>query len=139
MATKNKIGIAMNIANASRWCYSHKMRISAKFFYAINYIVFGCIIPPTTKIGKGTQIAHSVGVVMHHTAVVGDNCHILHNVTLGGKGIEIGNRVLLGCGCVIQGPCKIGNNVKIGANTFVDFDVPDGKIVVGGSKGRIIG
>lgn len=132
------IGIAMKIANAGSWCYNHHLRICSKVFYALNYIVFGCVIPPTAKIGKGTQIAHSIGVVMHHTVVIGENCTILHNVTFGSLGIVVGDNVLIGCGSVIQGPCKIGNNVKIGANTFVNFDVPDGATVVGGSKGRII-
>lgn len=132
------IGIAMRIANVSCWLYRHKMKILAKLFYAINYIVFGCIIPPSVKIGERTCIAHSIGVVMHHTAVIGNDCHILHNVTIGNEGVIIGDNVLLGCGCVIQGPCRIGNNVKIGANTFVDFDIPDDKTVVGGGKGRIL-
>lgn len=132
------IGIAMRIANTECWLYKHKLRVLSKFFYAVNYILFGCIIPPTVKIGKGTCIAHSIGVVMHHTAIIGENCHILHNVTIGNEGVLIGNNVLLGCGCVIQGPCIIGNNVKIGANTFVNFDVDDNQTVVGGCKGRII-
>lgn len=134
---KKNIGIAMKIANAGSWCYDHHLKICSKVFYALNYIVFGCVIPPSVKIGRGTEIAHSIGVVMNHTAVVGENCHILHNVTLGGVKVVIGNNVLLGTGCVIQGPCKIGDNVKIGANTFVNFDVPDGATVVG-CKGRII-
>lgn len=132
------IGIAMKIANLGCWCYKNHLRLCAKVFYAINYIFFSCVIPPTVKIGKGTSIAHSLGVVIHHTANIGENCHILHNVTIGNEGVVIGNNVLLGCGCVIQGPCTIGNNVKIGSNTFIDFDVPDNLTVVGGCKGRIL-
>ena len=127
-------GIAMKIASNACWCYNHRLKFFSKVFYAMNYLMFNCIIPPTVKIGQGSQIAHSMGVVMHHTAILGENCHILHNVTLGGPGIVIGDNVLLGCGCVIQGPVKIGNNVKIGSNTFVNFDVPDGATVVGGVK-----
>lgn len=131
------IGISMKIANVSHWCYTRKFGLLAKMAYALNYLVFGCVIPPSVKIGKGTEIAHSVGVVIHHTAIVGKNCHILHNVTIGNEGVIIGDNVLLGCGVVIQGPCNIGNNVKIGANTFVNFDVPDNVTVVG-VKGKII-
>ena len=131
------IGIAMKIANAGCMCYRHNLKFFAKVFYALNYLVFGCVIPPSVRIGKGSCIAHSIGIVMHHTVVMGTNCKILHNVTLGNVGIEIGNNVLIGCGSVIQGPCKIGNNVKIGANTFVNFDVPDNSVVVG-AKGIIL-
>lgn len=132
------IGIAMKIANACCWCHKHHLKIFAKVLYFINYLFFGCIIPSTVKIGKGTCIAHSIGVVMHHTAIVGKNCHILHNVTLGGEGIVIGDNVLLGTGCIIQGPCNIGNNVRVGANTFVNRDIPDGVTVVSDCKCRII-
>lgn len=133
------IGIAMRIAKVGCWCYNHHMLLCSKFFYAINYIFFSCVIPPSVKIGRGTCIAHSLGVVIHHTAVIGEDCHILHNVTIGNASVIIGNNVLLGCGCVIQGPCTIGNNVKIGSNTFVNFNVPDNVTVVSqGGKGRII-
>lgn len=133
------IGIAMKIANMMFWCKNHHLQLLAYLFYTINYIFFSCIIPPTVRIGKGTCIAHSLGIVMNHTAIIGRNCHILHNVTIGNSGVVIGNNVLLGCGCVIQGPCVIGNNVKIGSNTFVNFNVPDNKTVVSrGGKGVII-
>lgn len=130
-------GISIKIYRLGRFFYTHKCTPISKIFYAINYLLFGCIIPSSSKIGKGTSIAHSVGVVVHHTAIIGQNSKILHNVTIGNTGVIIGDNVLLGAGCVIQGPCKIGDNVKIGANTFVNFDVPDGATVVG-SKGRII-
>ena len=132
-----KCGISISIYRAGRYFYIHKCAPISKIFYALNYILFSCIIPSSSKIGKGTSIAHSVGVVIHHTAIIGNNCKILHNVTIGNSGVIIGDNVLLGAGCVIQGPCKIGNDAKIGANTFVNFDVPDGATVVG-SKGRII-
>lgn len=133
--SKNKnIGVSMKIANAGIWCYQHNYKVLSKLFYAINYIVFGCVIPPSVKIGVGTVIAHSIGVVMHHSVVIGKDCHILHNVTLGGNdrgGPMIGDNVMLGAGCCVLGNVRIGNGVKIGANAVVLKDVPDGAVAVG--------
>lgn len=44
---------------------------------------------------------------------------------------QIGNRVYIAAGAVIVGKIKIGNNVLIAANSFVNFDVPDNSIVIG--------
>ncbi len=62
----------------------------------------------------------------------------MHNVTIGNDGVIIGDNCFLGTGSVIQGPCVVGDNVRIGANTYVDFDIPNGSTVVGGCKGRIL-
>ena len=39
--------------------------------------------------------------------------------------------MIVGCGAKILGPIKIGNNVKIGANSVVLKDVEDNSTVVG--------
>jgi serine O-acetyltransferase len=43
----------------------------------------------------------------------------------------IGDNVYIGAGAKIIGKCKVGNNVRIGANTVVTTDVPDNATVVG--------
>lgn len=43
----------------------------------------------------------------------------------------IGNKVYIASGTVITGKVKIGNNVLIAANSFVNFDIPDNSIVIG--------
>ena len=135
--TRNQSGAAMKIWRISNYCYRHKLKLSSKFFYFLNYIVFGCVIPPSVKIGEGSKIAHSLGIVINQNANIGKNCYIMHNVTLGNSGIILGDNVFLGAGCVIQGPVTIGDGSRIGANTYVDFDVPNGSTVVG-VKGHII-
>jgi len=59
-------------------------------------------------------------------------------VTLGGTGFQsgkrhptVGDRVTIGSGAKLLGPVTIGDNAKIGANTVVVEDVPDGATVVG--------
>jgi serine O-acetyltransferase len=76
--------------------------------------------------------------------VIGSNCNILQNVTIGNtKGGKktgapvIGDHVYLGPGAVVVGGITIGNNVLIAPNAFVNFDVPDDSIVIG-NPGKII-
>lgn len=49
----------------------------------------------------------------------------------------IGDNCLIGAGAMVLGEVRIGNNVVIGANCVVDFDVPDNTTVIG-QKPRII-
>ena len=48
--------------------------------------------PCGAVIGKGIMFDHATGIVIGETAVIGDNCSMLHGVTLGGTGNERGDR-----------------------------------------------
>lgn len=50
----------------------------------------------------------------------------------GRKGTPIiGNKVWIGVNSTIVGRIKIGNNVLIAPNTYINRDIPDNSIVVG--------
>lgn len=73
------------------------------------------------------------GIIVSHNAVIGENCTIFHQVTIGegrGGAPVIGNNVLIGAGAKVIGGICIGNNVKIGAGCVVTKDVPDDATVV---------
>jgi len=73
------------------------------------------------------------GIIVSHNAVIGKNCWIYHQVTIGeGKdgAPHIGDNVMIGAGAKIIGNINIGNNVKVGAGCIVTKDVPDGAVVV---------
>lgn len=73
------------------------------------------------------------GIIVSHNAIIGANCTIFHQVTIGeGKGgaPTIGDNCMIGAGAKIIGGITIGNNVKIGAGCVVVDDVPDGATVV---------
>lgn len=81
------------------------------------------------------------GIIISHNAVIGRNCTIFHQVTIGeGKGGApvIGDNVLVGAGARVIGGIRIGNNVNIGAGCIVTKDVPDGATVVSAENRMII-
>lgn len=105
----------------------------------------GAEIHPAATIGRSFFIDHGSGVVIGETAQIGDNCIIFHNVTLGGTGKHkgkrhptIGSNVMIGTAATLLGPITIGDNVKIGAETFVIMkDIPPNCTVVG-IPGKIV-
>jgi serine O-acetyltransferase len=105
----------------------------------------GIEIHPGATIGKGFFADHGMGLVIGETAEIGDNCVLFHNVTLGGTGKHkgkrhptLGNNVLVGTGAILLGPLTVGDNVRIGANSFVVMrDIP-ANCTVAGTPARII-
>lgn len=105
---------------------------------------FAIEIDPRTKIGIGLFLPHPNGIVINPEVIIGENCTILQQVTIGNNGFKginelavLGNNVQIGAGAKIIGPCKIGNNVSIGANAVVVKDIDD-DCVVGGIPAKII-
>lgn len=80
------------------------------------------------------NLPHGItGIFISHSAVIGKNCTILQNVTIGSskkRAPVIGDNCIIGAGAVIVGGIKIGNNCNIGANCTVFKDVPDNTTVV---------
>ncbi len=98
----------------------------------------GIEIHPAAVIGKGFFIDHGMGVVIGETAEIGDYVTLFQGVTLGGTGKEhgkrhptIGNHVVIGAGAKILGGIRVGDNVKIGANSVVLKSVPPNSTVIG--------
>lgn len=101
-----------------------------RFFWA-------AFIPASAFIGKATRLGYGgLGVVIHKDAIIGQDCLISQQVTIGGIGLDdgvpsIGDNVLIGAGAKILGSIKIGDSAKIGANAVVLRDVPSGATAVG--------
>ena len=95
-------------------------------------------IHPAAVIGKGIMFDHATGIVIGETAVIGDNCSMLHGVTLGGSGNDRGDRhpkigrgVMIGAGAKILGNIKVGDCVRVAAGSVVLNDVPARRTVAG--------
>ena len=102
-------------------------------------------IHPGARLGAGIMLDHATGLVIGETAVVGDNVSILHSVTLGGSGAEVGDRhpkigdgVLISAGAKILGNIHIGDGVKVGAGSLVLESIPS-HVTVAGVPAKIVG
>ncbi|MFN3880741.1 MAG: serine O-acetyltransferase [Nitrincola lacisaponensis] len=89
----------------------------------------------TVKVGRRVKIEHFGGIVLNARSI-GNDVIIRQNTTFGIKTVKdtngrpvIGNRVDIGVGAVIVGNITIGDDVIIGANSVVSFDVPAGSVV----------
>lgn len=94
---------------------------------------YGIEIPPTAQLGRRVYIIHNGGIVIHRYAVIGDDCWILHGVTLGSAGPvtrdnapKLGKGVRVGAGAMILGGITIGDGAKVGPNAVVMRDIPPG-------------
>jgi serine O-acetyltransferase len=125
--------------------YKIKLYFLARLFLEIGRFFTGIEIHPGAKIGKGLFIDHGHEIVIGETAEIGNDCILFHNVTLGGTGKHkgkrhptIGNNVIIGTAATLLGPITVGDNVKIGAETFIIMhDVPSNCTVVG-TPGKIV-
>jgi serine O-acetyltransferase len=100
-------------------------------------------INPDARIGPGMLLMHRHGILIGE-AVIGKNCVMHHNVTIGQRvaagdqGVpRIGDNVWIGPGAVITGAITIGDGVTISAGTVLSKDVPSGCLVAG-NPGRVI-
>lgn len=98
-------------------------------------IVTGADIPINCKIGGGLLLPHPNGIVIHSGGIIGPNCLIFQQVTIGSRGDGglpvIGGNVDIGAGARILGGLIIGCHSRIGANSVVLRDVPDNAVAVG--------
>ena len=90
------------------------------------------------NIGKGLIIGHWGRIVINGNAKFGNEIMITHNVTIGrdirGKRAgtpTFGNNICIRTNSCIVGNIKIGDDVLIAPNTFVNFDVPSHSVVIG--------
>lgn len=96
--------------------------------------VTGAEIPINAQLGGGLLIPHPNGIVVHPGAVIGPNCLLFQQVTIGaiGRGVPVlGGHVDVGAGAKVLGAVTIGDHARIGANAVVTIDVPAGATAVG--------
>jgi serine O-acetyltransferase len=123
--------------------FAHELWLAGRKDFALylqsqSSRIFGVDIHPGARIGRGIMFDHATAIVVGETAVVGDNCSLLHGVTLGGNGKDSGDRhpkigknVLLAAGAKVLGNIKVGDCSKIAAGSVVLQEVPPNKTVAG--------
>ncbi len=100
-------------------------------------MAWGIELPRSAKVGPGLYIGHFGGITISSEAVIGKNCNLSQNITIGvaGKGDRmgvpvIGDHVYIAPGARLFGKIIVGHHVKIGANAVVHKDIPDHAVVV---------
>lgn len=107
--------------------YNIKLFFIARLISQLTRFFTGIEIHPGATIGKRLMIDHGMGIVIGETAVIGNDCVIYHQVTLGGTGKE-----------KLKRHPTIGNNVLIGAGSVVLKSVEKNSTVVGVPEDRVI-
>ncbi len=138
--------VALHRVNNALW--SMGLRALPRIFANIGRILTGIEIHPEAKIGQRLFIDHGTGVVIGQTAIIADDVTIYHGVTLGGVGrvddatakrhptIEDG--AMIGAGAQVLGDITVGKHAKIGSNSVVTNDIPEGATALG-IPARVIG
>ena len=115
----------------------------------------GIDIHPGAKIGEYFFIDHGTGVVIGETAEIGSWVRLYQGVTLGvlhfqkesednvlKKGYKrhptLGSNVVVGAGAKLFGPINVGSNVNIGANSWIQEDIPDNTTVFISEHPRLV-
>ncbi len=114
------------------------LRGFARWLSTLVRWITGIEIHPAATIGRRFFIDHGMGVVIGETTMIGDDCTLYHGVTLGGTSWDKGkrhptleNNVVIGAGAKILGPILLGEGARVGSNSVVVKDVPNGATVVG--------
>jgi serine O-acetyltransferase len=115
------------------WDLAKKVAVLRHRFWSV---VSGADIPINAEhLGGGLLMPHPQGVVIHPDAVLGPNCLVLQQVTIGTgprPGVpQLGGHVDVGAGAKILGGVTIGEHAVIGANAVVISDVPPHAVAVG--------
>ncbi len=151
-AARNKWEVVFNypglhavwLHRISHKLWAWKLKWIARFLSNISRFLTGIEIHPGATLGRRVFIDHGMGVVIGETAVVGDDVTLYHGVTLGGTSWKagkrhptLGNNVVIGAGAKVLGPITIGENARVGSNSVVIKDVPEGATCIG-VPGRIV-
>ena len=131
---------AIVLYRISHFIWNLHLKTIAKFISNISRLFTGIEIHPAATIGKRLFIDHGYGVVIGETTIIGDDCTIYQNVTLGSKNCihacsqrhpTLKNHVTVYAGAKIIGNVVINDNSIIGASAVVLNDVEKNSVVVG--------
>ena len=99
---------------------------------------YGIELPYSVRLGRRVVFEHQSGIVIHGATVIGDDCIIRQNCTLGIRRLDdlsgapvLGQGVDVGAGACLLGAITIGDHARIGANAVVLTSVPRSCVAVG--------
>ncbi|TXC74100.1 serine acetyltransferase [Sphingorhabdus soli] len=131
---------AVGFHRVSHWLFESGLFFLARLVNHVARMLTAIDIHPGAKIGKHLFIDHGFTVI-GETAEIGDNVTLYQCVTLGGTNPTNGipgkrhptlcDNVIIGSGAQILGPITLGPRARVGANSVVTKDVPEGATMVG--------
>ncbi len=132
--------LAFGMHCIAHWLFGGRLYFLARMVNHLARFLTAIDIHPGATIGRHFFIDHGF-VVIGETAEIGDNVTMYQGSTLGGtnptsgqggkRHPTIGNDVIISLGAAILGPIHVGAGARIGANSVVTRDVPDGATMVG--------
>ncbi|TVQ97260.1 MAG: serine O-acetyltransferase [Deltaproteobacteria bacterium] len=118
--------------------WRRRLVLAPRMVAHLNRFLTGVEIHPGARLGRRVFIDHGMGVVIGETAVVGDDCLLYQGVVLGGTSLAptrrhptLGRGVVVGTNACVLGAIHIGDGARVGSNSVVIRDVPEGTTVVG--------
>lgn len=124
-------------------CYffHNHMYVISKLIMLINILFFSSEIHSRSRIDEGFVIIQPYGVLIHDQTIIGKNCTIMHQVSIGIKEQKdiplkkiysfLEDNILIKSGARIIGPCKIGKNSCIEMNAVVTSSIPSFSMAAG--------
>jgi len=136
---------AIQTFRLAHWLWTKGRKDFAYYLQSRSSAAFQTDIHPNARIGRGIFLDHATGLVVGETAIIDDDVSILHDVTLGGTGSEVGDRhpkirhgVMIGAGAKILGNIEVGYCARIAAGSVVIKPVPHNSTVAG-VPARVVG
>lgn len=104
----------------------------------IQTYAFSCDISLESKLGGGIHLPHPIGITIGKGVIIGENCTLYQNTTLGAKKAEeyptIQESVTIFPSTTVAGKIQIGKGSQIAANLFLDKSLPENSIFTGQSQ-----
>lgn len=132
--------LALALHRVAHWLYVGELFWFARLVNHIARFFTAIDIHPGATIGRNFFIDHGFTVI-GETAHIGDDVTIYQCVTLGGtnpaNGVAgkrhptLADGVIIGSGAQVLGPIVVGPRARVGANSVVTKDVPEGATMVG--------
>jgi serine O-acetyltransferase len=130
-----RLGQASRRARGIAAILASPIRLVTAIAYRVLSGICNCSVPFGVSLGRRVRWKHGFsGIFVTRDAKIGDDCIILHQVTIGSnlrltaeqrKSPVIGARVLIGAGAKIIGGVTIGDGARIGAHALITTDVPE--------------
>jgi len=131
----------MFIFRVQSYLYKRKLIFLAYQLHRYNLAVHGADFMPGCEIGPGLRIEHPAGIVIGAGVVIGNSCTILQGTTIGSRDSRskdlsnkfprLGDNVKIGANSTILGEVQIGSNSIIGAHSLVLKSTAENSTIMG--------